>query len=180
MRGISAIYDDTRNSTPRLDPDFEVYGVEQKRLPRSDAKTMEAINEGGIFVVTSGMLFERTPSHSLAQKMIGNAKNGVFFVGYSKEDSPGALLQEKAAAGEPIVFDDAVGPQVIRAEVERFRFSGHAHRRDLIAIVEKTQPKTVVLVHGETAAKEWMKDNIEYFHPEVEVIIPAQGEELEL
>ena len=39
MRGISAIYDDTRNSTPRLDPDFEVYGVEQKRLPRADAKT---------------------------------------------------------------------------------------------------------------------------------------------
>lgn len=180
MRGISAIYDDTRNSTPRLDPDFEVYGVEQKRLPKSDARTMEAIEGGGIFVVTSGMLFERTPSHSLAQKMIGDAKNGIFFVGYSKEDSPGALLQEKAAAGEPMVFDELVGPQTIRADVERFRFSGHAHRRDLISIVEKTQPKTVVLVHGETAAKEWMRDNILYFHPEVKVLIPAQGEELVL
>ncbi|MEL6617202.1 MAG: MBL fold metallo-hydrolase, partial [Bacteroidota bacterium] len=178
MRGISAIYDDTRESTPRLDPDFEVYGVEQKRLPKSDARTKEAIEGGGIFVVTSGMLFERTPSHSLAQKMVGNAKNGIFFVGYSKEDSPGAILQEKAAAGEPMVFDDLVGPQAIHAEVERFRFSGHAHRRDLISIVEKTKPKTVVLVHGETAAKEWMRDNIQFFHPEVEVLIPAQGEEL--
>ena len=180
MRGISAIYDQTRQSTPRLDPDFEVYSVDQKRLPRSTAQTDAAIREGGIFVVTSGMLFERTPSHSLAQKMIGDEKNGVFFVGYSKEDSPGALLQEKAAAGEPITLDEDVGPQAIRAEIDRFRFSGHAHRRDLIKIVEQTRPRTVVLVHGETEAKVWIKDNIEYFHPEVEVLIPEQGQELEL
>ncbi len=178
MRGISAIYDDTRNSTPRLDPDFEVYGVEQKRLPRSDAKTMQAIKDGGIFVVTSGMLFERTPSHSLARLMIGNEKNSILFVGYSKEDSPGALLQEAAAAGETIELDEMTGPQAIKADIERFRFSGHAHRRDLVSIVAKTRPKTVVLVHGETAAKEWMRDNILHFHPEVEVIIPQQGEEI--
>ncbi|HIG74317.1 MAG TPA: MBL fold metallo-hydrolase [Bacteroidetes bacterium] len=180
MRGISAIYDQTRQSTPRLDPDFEVYGVEQRRLPRSEAQLQAAIAEGGIFVVTSGMLFERTPSHSLAQKMIEDEKHGVFFVGYSKEDSPGALLQEKAAAGEPITLHEERGPQTIRAEVARFRFSGHAHRRDLITIVEKTRPKKVVLVHGETEAKVWIKDNIEFFHPEVEVIIPEQGQELEL
>ena len=180
MRGISAIYDQTRESTPRLDPDFEVYSVEQRRLPRSTAQVNEAIAGGGIFVVTSGMLFERTPSFSLAQKMVGDARHGIFFVGYSKEDSPGALLQERAASGEPMEFDELVGPQAIKCDVKRFRFSGHAHRRDLISIVEKTRPKTVVLVHGETAAKEWMRDNILFFHPEVEVLIPEQGEVLEL
>ncbi|MEM6326589.1 MAG: MBL fold metallo-hydrolase [Bacteroidota bacterium] len=180
MRGISAIYDQTRQSTPRLDPDFEVYSVDQQRLPKTTARLNEALDQGGIFVLTSGMLFERTPSHSLAQKMIGDANNGIFFVGYSKDDSPGAILQEKAASGEPITLDEDIGPQAIHAEVNRFRFSGHAHRRDLIKIVEQTQPKTVVLVHGETAAKVWMKDNIEYFHPEVTVIIPKQGEEIAL
>ncbi len=37
-----------------------------------------------------------------------------------------------------------------------------------------------MLVHGETAAKAWMKDNIEFFHPDVRVIVPEQGQEIEL
>ena len=180
MRAIAEIYDRTRLSTPRLDPDFEVYGVDQQRLPKTHKRLAEALAEPGIFVVSSGMLFERTPSHALAQRMIGDAKNAVLFVGYSKEDSPGARLQEAKAAGEPITLDPDAGPQAIHADVHRFRFSGHAHRRDLIDIVGKTEPETVVLVHGETAAKEWMKDNIEFFYPDVTVRIPAQGEELEL
>ncbi len=42
------------------------------------------------------------------------------------------------------------------------------------------KPRTVVLVHGETAAKEWMRDNILFAHPDVRVLIPEQGEEIEL
>ena len=180
MRAIANVYDATRESTPRLDPDFEVYGVDQERLPRGGARLQEALGRPGIFVVSSGMLFERTPSHALAQQIIEDEDNGVFFVGYSKEDSPGARLQEAALAGEPITLDEARGPQTIRAEVARFRFSGHSHRRELIEVVDRLKPKTVVLVHGETAAKTWMKDNIEFFHPDIRVIVPEQGEEIEL
>jgi Cft2 family RNA processing exonuclease len=180
MRAIAEIYDKTRESSPRLDPDFEVYGVDQQRVPKSQVRLNEAFSKPGIFVVSSGMLFERTPSFDLARRMIENEKHGVFFVGFSKEGSPGARLIEAAAAGQPMVFDDLTGPQTIRATVERFRFSGHAHRRDLIEVVERLKPQTVVLVHGETAAKQWMKDNIAFFHPDVRVIIPEQGEAIEL
>ena len=180
MRGIAAIYDDTRQSTPRLDPDFEVYSVEQERLPRGGKKLDEALSKPGIYIVTSGMLFERTPSHSVAQHLIEDEKNGVFFVGYSKEGSPGARLLDAAQAGEQIVLDEDRGAQTIRADVERFRFSGHANRRDLIKIVDLLKPETVVLVHGEAAAKDWMYDNIRFFHPDVRVVIPGQGEEIEV
>ncbi|GAB5536812.1 MAG: MBL fold metallo-hydrolase [Rubricoccaceae bacterium] len=180
MRAIASVYDATRESSPRLDPDFEVYGVDQERLPRSGARLAEALGKPGIFVVSSGMLFERTPSFSLAKQIIEDEKHAVFFVGYSKEDSPGAKLQEAAEAGEPITFDSERGAQTIRAEVARFRFSGHSHRRELIEVVERLKPKTVVLVHGESAAKQWMKDNIEFFHPDVRVIVPEQGQEIEL
>ena len=180
MRGIAAIYDATRQSTPRLDPEFEVYGVDQERLPRGGAKLDAALAEPGIFVVTSGMLFERTPSHALAQQLIEDEKNGVFFVGFSKEGSPGARLLEAAETGDEIVLDEDRGAQTIRAEVQRFRFSGHSHRRDLIKTVELLRPDTVVLVHGEAAAKDWMKDNIEFHHPDVRVVIPLQGQEIEV
>lgn len=180
MRGIAEIYDKTRVSTPRLDPDFEVYGVDQLRLPRGGKRLDEAFARPGIFVVTSGMLFERTPSFALAQRMVTDEKNGIFFVGFSKEGSPGDMLQKAAEAGEKMTFDDAQGPLTVRAQIERFRFSGHAHRQDLVDIVDRVQPRTVVLVHGETEAKEWLKAAIEEKHPDVTVHIPVQGEELAL
>lgn len=180
MRGVAEVYDKTRESTPRLDPDFEVYGVDQERYPRSKKRKAEALAKPGIFVLTSGMLFERTPSFDLARQIVGDERAGIFFVGFSKEGSPGERLQLAAAAGEKMTFDPDEGPVAVKARVERFRFSGHAHRRDLIEVVERVKPRTVVLVHGETAAKEWMKDNIEFFHPDVRVIIPEQGQEIEL
>ena len=180
MRAIAEVYDRTRETSPRLDPDFEVFGVDQERLPRSNSRTQQATEQPGIFVVTSGMLFERTPSFDVAQRIVSDARHGIFFVGYSKEGSPGDRLQIAAAAGEPMTFTEDAGPVPVRATVERFRFSGHAHRDDLVGIVGRLDPETVVLVHGETAAKEWMRDTISEAYPDVRVVIPEQGVEIEL
>ncbi len=180
MRAIAEVYDRTRETSPRLDPDFEVFGVDQERLPRSSARTQEAIGQPGIFVVTSGMLFERTPSFDVARRLVSDDRHAILFVGYSKEGSPGDRLQLAAAAGEQMVFDEQEGPVAVRATVERFRFSGHAHRDDLVGIVGRLDPETVVLVHGETAAKEWMRDTINEVYPDVRVVIPEQGVEIEL
>ena len=181
MRGVAEVYDKTRQSTPRLDPDFEVYNVDQLRLPRGGKRLNEAFQRPGIFVVTSGMLFEKTPSFSIAQRLVADERNGIFFVGYSKEGSPGERLQAAAAEeGGTMVFDELEGPLPVRAQVERFRFSGHAHRRDLVDIVDRMQPRAVVLVHGETEAKDWMKAAIQEAHPDVTVHIPEQGQEIEL
>ena len=78
------------------------------------------------------------------------------------------------------MIDENKGAQPVNCDVDRFRFSGHSHRRDLLEVVEKLQPKKIVLVHGETEARNWMKDNIEYFYPDTDVISPATGEVLEL
>jgi Cft2 family RNA processing exonuclease len=186
MRGIASIYDQTRHSTPRVDPEFEVYSVEQQRLPETNARLDEALTTPSIYVISSGMLFERTPSNRLAQRLVDDERHGIFFVGFAKEDSPGGRLL--AAAGEPaaggsaptVVLDAERGPQGVRADVRRFRFSGHAHRRDLIQLVEMLRPKTVVLVHGEAGAKAWMKDNLEYYYEGLRVLLPAEGEEIEV
>ncbi|MDX1418679.1 MAG: MBL fold metallo-hydrolase [Rubricoccaceae bacterium] len=182
LRGIAGIYDQTRFMSPRLDPEFEVAEVEQQRIPRTRTRLDDALREPAIFVVSSGMLFERTLSNQLAQRLVGHETNGIFFVGFAKEESPGDRLQQAAAEGPgtEVVLDADAGPQPVYAEVGRFRFSGHAHRRDLIRLVEMMRPETVVLVHGEAAAKAWIKDNVEFFHPETTVLIPEQGAELEL
>jgi Cft2 family RNA processing exonuclease len=183
QRAISDIYDRTRFISPRLDEKFEVFGIEQKRLPRSKPRINRLLEEGSnIFIVGSGMLFEKTLSNKLAQKMIEDERHSIAFVGYTKPDSPAFALLEarQQGKGSKVSLGQLHEATAVNCEVDRYRFSGHSTRRELLEIVEKTQPKKVVLVHGETEARQWMKDNILYFYPETEIVMPAEGELIEL
>ncbi|NBW92962.1 MAG: MBL fold metallo-hydrolase [Bacteroidetes bacterium] len=182
MRAIAEVYDKTRFNTPRLNEEFQVFGVQQRRLPRSNDALKEALKRPGIFCVGSGMVFERTISNKLAQQMIGNPKNAIFLVGFAREDSPGDRLLTAHAQGKgtDVILSQAKGPQPLWCDVDRFRFSGHSNRRELLSLVEELNPKKIALVHGEKKAKEWMADNIRFFFPDIEIHVPAEGETLTL
>jgi Cft2 family RNA processing exonuclease len=182
MRAVADLYDKTRLATPRLNPEFEVFGVDQQRFPRNDEAGRRAVGEPSIHVVSSGMLFERTLSNTLAQWLVEDDRHGIFFVGFSKEDSPGDRLLKAAAEGKGtvVVLNEEGGEQEVHAEVARFRFSGHSHRQDLIQLVDRLRPKKVVLVHGETEAKHWMRETLQRFYPGTEVVLPEQGVEIEV
>jgi Cft2 family RNA processing exonuclease len=180
MRAVADLYDKTRLTTPRLDPDFQVFGVEQRRLPRSNEATREALREPSIHIMSSGMMFERTISNRLAQQLVEDDRNGVFLVGFVKEDSPARQLLDAATSGQgnQVVLDRMVGPQPVNCEVERFRFSGHSNRRDLLQIVEWLRPQTLLLVHGDPDARSWMADHIRQVYPEIDVHLPECGQRL--
>jgi Cft2 family RNA processing exonuclease len=182
MRAIAGLYDDTRRTTPRIDEEFKVYDVEQERVPYdSDAKA-EVLDGPGIMVVSSGMMFEPTLSNILARRIVENERDAVLIVGHAVEGTPAQRLQEAAAEGpgSPVMLADGHGPQPVYCTVERFRFSGHSHRRDLLSIVDRLSPETVVLVHGEPAAQDWMQHAIEEQHPSVDVRRPDWGDLIEL
>lgn len=182
MRAISDTYDKQRLTTPRLNEEFEVFGVKQRRLPRTQGGLNDILNKPGILVIGSGMMFEKTISNKIAQVLVEKEKNGIFLVGYARKDSPGALLAEARAAGKGtlVTLGKSKGPQPANCDVERFRFSGHSNRRDLLVLVDMLQPQSVVLVHGEKVAKDWMVDNIKFFYPETEVFSPLQNEVLDI
>jgi len=182
MRAIADLYDKTRTTTPRLDREFKVFDVEQYRMPRSADAKDDALDGPCIVIASSGMMFEPTLSNVIGRRVVGNAKDAILLVGYSKEDTPAARLQEAAAegAGAEVVLHPETGPQEVRCTVDRFRFSGHSNRRDLLAVVDRLQPESVVLVHGEPDARAWMQEQIEDAHPEIDVYVPAGGEVLNL
>jgi cleavage and polyadenylation specificity factor subunit 3 len=182
MRAFADLYDKTRFNTPRLNPEFQVFDVDQARVPRSRDALLGTLEGPSIHVVSSGMMFERTLSNRLAQELVEDEKNAVFIVGFSREDSPAHRLLSAAANGKGtnVVLDEYRGKQPVNCEVQRFRFTGHSHRRDLIRLVDSLKPRTVALVHGEEAARRWMADNIRFFYPDVNVVVPRSGEDVEL
>ncbi|MFV1979969.1 MAG: MBL fold metallo-hydrolase [Rhodothermia bacterium] len=180
MRGIADIYDRTRFSSPRLDEEFEVYGVPQKRLPKSKAGTANALQQQAIHIAASGMMLENTLSNRLAQKLMDDPDSGIFFVGFVKDDAPGHRLLHAAEHDLEVSLAASHEPQPVRCEVRKFRLTGHSTRRDLLELAGRLDPKTVALVHGETEAKDWMEDNLRYFYPAVPVLRPEQGVALNL
>jgi len=182
LRAIAGLYDDTRKTTPRLDEDFKVYDVEQERVPYSSEAKADILEGPGIMVVSSGMMFEPTLSNVLARRIVENERDAVLIVGHAVEDTPARRLQEAAAdgPGAPVMLAEGHGPQPVYCTVERFRFSGHSHRQDLLQIVDRLAPETVLLVHGEPAAQTWMQEAIEEQYPSIEVRRPDWGDLIDL
>ena len=114
----------------------------------------------GIFLVSSGMMVENTPSYVLASGILGEAKNSILFVGYCDPSTPGGKLLE-ASKGETFDFDALDVVQKIEAKVSKFDLSGHANRDELIAYAKKIAPRAVILHHGDPDAREWFKQNLE-------------------
>jgi Cft2 family RNA processing exonuclease len=64
----------------------------------------------------------------------------------------------------------------VRCKIERFRFSAHARREELLEIVRRLQPKHVILTHGDEKAIGAFGDLIHETFPDMKVTAPAIGE----
>jgi len=127
--------------------------------------------EQGIYIVSSGMLIERTPSYNLAASLLANGRNAICFVGYCDPDTPGGkMLQTKP--GEVFLFEALDYQTPVRAQIERFQMSGHADREELLAFAHSVRPHTIVLTHGDPGAREWFAQALVENEPGLKVIDP--------
>jgi len=139
-------------------------------LPRV-LKPGEDPKQNALYVISSGMLVERTPSYTLASGLLGNAGNTIGFVGYCDPDTPGGqLLASKP--GETFLFETAHVKTKIKARVERFELSGHADREELLQFAVQTGARSIVLTHGDPAAREWFAQQLAQLLPSAKVLNP--------
>ena len=180
MRQVSNIYDSMRRDTPRINEQFAVRQVQQ-RGPFKRGRIRIADHNPSIYVLASGMVFENTLSNRVAQAFVEEEKHAILMVGFCKEDSPGArLLAAKAEGHEGVVLDKRVGMQPLACQVERFRFSGHSNRQDLVELSRHLRPRKTVLVHGDADALAWMAEAVHAAVPDTTVIVPKMGQAITL
>jgi Cft2 family RNA processing exonuclease len=136
------------------------------------------LNSRRIFVVTAGMMTEKTPAHDLALRMAGDKRHAIFFVGYADPDSPAGRLKA-AKPGETFIFSASAGEMTKTCQVDDFDLSAHANREDLLDFVGEVGPGTVFLGHGDGPARQWFEEQIRARWPKIRIHQPEPGKAIE-
>jgi len=145
--------------------------LKAKKSPR-DLTAGKEPSQQGIYVVSSGMVVENTPSYVLASCLAGNARHSICFVGYCDPDTPGGALLA-AKNGDQFLFAAVNVKTRIRAHIERFEFSGHATRDELANFAVKASPRSVVLTHGDPPARAWFREQLKERLPKSKILDPV-------
>jgi Cft2 family RNA processing exonuclease len=176
---LTEVYDSLAQSTPRLHPEMQILDTTAPFVLAGRGAHEAPIKPGRIYALSSGMMTEKTLSHTFAQRILSSPEHSLFFVGYADPESPAGRIRA-TAPGVPLALDPAATPKPIRCTVEQFSFSGHAPRESILEYVRKLKPKKVLLVHGDPAAVAWFQQSLRTALPESEIICPTPGIPLEI
>jgi Cft2 family RNA processing exonuclease len=135
--------------------------------------------QNAIYVVSSGMLIERTPSYTLASGLIGNAANTIGFVGYCDPETPGGEILA-AKNGGTYLFKTAGVKTKIKARIEKFELSGHSDREDLLQFAVQASPRAIVVTHGDPAARAWFAGQLAEALPKTKITDPVPLKEYQI
>jgi Cft2 family RNA processing exonuclease len=176
---ISSIYDRTSERSRRHEGDTWLAHLDIQRVPHGDVTKGRYLKEPSIVLVSSGMMAEHTMSFKLAEKMLPYDHHGIFFVGYCDPRMPGHKVAS-AEKGQVVRMTEEGRSIPVACDIDRFHFSAHSNRQELLALVKQLKPSTLVLVHGDRSAADWMESEVLAWDPTMRILQPERGEEIEL
>jgi Cft2 family RNA processing exonuclease len=127
-----------------------------------------------IYALSSGMMTEHTLSNIFARKILGDASQHLFFVGFSDPDSPSARIR-KASPGDEIMLDKDHPAIPLKCDVREFSFSAHTNRETIRNYAALLRPSKILLVHGDRPALDWFQLALFRELGGTEVIVPESG-----
>ncbi|SHF33184.1 RNA processing exonuclease, beta-lactamase fold, Cft2 family [Caldanaerobius fijiensis DSM 17918] len=136
--------------------------------------------DGGCIIISSSGMLTGGPSQIYAQKFAGGEKNFIAITGYQDEEAPGRQLADLA---EGKVEDRVIKINDINinvhCDVGKYALSAHADMMEILGLLGKLRPKSVILVHGGPDAitklgQEVMKEF------KVNVYTPQNGDDIEI
>jgi Cft2 family RNA processing exonuclease len=178
-RVFTEIYDLESHRTNRQLPDLQLHeALNLIVLEKGQAESMRLTN-GRLFVITAGMMSEKTAAHDLALRMIGDERMAIFLVGYTDPQTPGGRLR-LAKPGETFLFSPSGGEITKKCEMKEFDLTAHANREELLDFVGQVNPRAVLLGHGDAESRAWFEDQIRSRHPKINVVQPEPGKIVEV
>ncbi|PTY06961.1 MBL fold metallo-hydrolase [Opitutaceae bacterium EW11] len=153
------------NFTRSVIKDLKIKPAPRQLKPGQDPQ------QNALYIISSGMLVERTPSYVLASGLAAHARNSIGFVGYCDPDTPGGKLLA-SQPGDSFLFEAANVRAKIKANIYKFELSGHADREELLQFATQATPRSIVLTHGEPASREWFQQQLSAALPNTKILDP--------
>jgi Cft2 family RNA processing exonuclease len=176
---VTIVHDQLSASTARLHPGLQLLPTVAPQVLNGREGPSTKIQTNGLYILSSGMMTEKTLSNRLAARFVGDRRQSIFFVGYADPDSPAGRLKA-AKRGEVIQLEDDLPKQSVDCSIDEFNFSGHADRESLLRYIQKTKPKSLVLVHGDPLSRQWFAEEVKATLPETRVIVPEPGQSYDI
>ncbi len=173
---INRAYDYNRYVVNMNDPEFELSSIPQKNLYEVEDPNY-FFKSPCIVLASSGMMIEGTASYRLAKRWIKQQNSAIYTVGYMDKSTPGFKFAN-AVKGERIKLSEFEKEEEIKCTIEKFRFTAHSKREDLIEIVKRLKPEKVILVHGDADAINWIGASILKEFKSIKVYKAETGKEI--
>ena len=140
-----------------------------KKIKRANQRK-KILKRPHIIIASSGMLNGGPSVYYL--KRIRNRRSALLaFVGFQVEDTPGRQVLETG------VYRSETEEFEVNCRIQRFDFSSHAGRSELLRLISMLQPSLVVCVHGEKLRNFARELEMEF---KLDAIVPKEGDVLEL
>ena len=176
---ITALYDTLAESSIRSHPELQLLQEMAPYVLSGNEIHTVSPRKKCIFALSSGMMTEHTLSNIFCRKVLGDANQSLFFVGYSDPESPAGRIR-RAAQDSPVFLEQGGSPVPLRCHIEEFQFSAHASRETLRNYALLLKPEKVVLVHGDRPAVDWFQLALFKELTNTEVIVPEPGKAVKL
>ena len=137
---------------------------------KNDKERQKAVGKYPIIISSAGML-GGGPAVSYLRKIKNDEHSKVVFCGFLVDDTPGRnLLQTQ-------IFENLEEKFHVSSQLHQLNFSGHAGKKGLYKIIEKTNPELVVCVHGDECDifAEQIQETLD-----IKAIAPGNGQEVNL
>jgi putative mRNA 3-end processing factor len=147
----------------------EEYGLKDTmknvKYVKNRKERKEIVKEQAIIVTTSGML-DGGPVIDYLSSLYFDEKSSVYMTGYQAEETNGRLLLNEGKA-----YIDGLRIK-IRCEVEKFDFSAHSGQKELVNLINKINPKHLILNHGDEPSLQKLSS---IFNKKFKVYTPKNG-----
>jgi len=138
---------------------------------------LNEMKDPAIIISASGMCEAGRIRHHLKNN-IGDPQNLVLFVGYCAEHTLGAQI---LAGQNPVnIFGE---PHPVRAQIASIdAFSGHADKNELAGYVQATKGdlRNIFVIHGEESQSLAFGKTLQGLRPKAQVVVPTQGQVVEI
>lgn len=147
--------------------------IQRVNIVQKPGERKEIAKKKGVVIVTTSGMVQGGPVVSYVSQMLHDKDNFIILTGYQAKGTNGRSIFEDH------MFYSKGQKFKVKAHVRKFDFSAHYGQQSIRSLIEKINPKNLILQHGDIGALSESKYYAQTNLPNTNVFLPAIGDVME-